>query len=555
MTGCLFSTNETQVTLTHLYVTHESYTQFLSLENFLMNIAFNGLSADYSNALIFNQGSCPPTIASLMEEHYKQRENERKGERGRNEINFRKTMKLYIDNNPAIIDVKNRNIDDTSEEDEEDNETIIVCNTANEIALDIAVVIELLFEYGKNELKKFSRSWSIEDIACSEARIQFYCEKDINGAYKKCNCDSFVILCKCCGANIDTNGMSFDMNDTLKHLSDAMICHFFKGKLSNIDRYLFDRNFDHSQIVECNNVDHVKFLDALHVEVSKESMKDIDRVRNAIFQREYIQDNDVHPFQKLMCTILHQNLPNMQTRKEINQGYIYQSELQAILPSSKNTLVLDDANDEFQPSINNDERLMLQLKFVTKFDWSLVDDLFTEKSLDSLIPQGKKWTGLANLVGNGKYFRNFHWTGLLPYLMNQKKKNNECDLTNVYKEYPPASWPYALMCANKSIGSFVYIGDTYIKSKFTDTLKWIRAQKDIIELEEETIDNETFYVFQFVLGDRMVDLYSESLQKLQHNQRTPISKTLRCLIKTNINSYQLKHNCEVFRSGQVQQID
>ena len=551
VTGCLLTTNGTQVTVKHLYATHESYTQFLSLDNFLINIAFNGLSDDYySNALIFNQDSCPPTIASLMEEHYTQRENERQGKRGRNKFNFKKTMEGYIDINTAIIDVKNRNIidtseDDTSEEDEEDNESIIVCNTANGIALDIAVVIELLFEHGKDELKKFTRSWSIEDIACSEACIQFYCEKDTNGAYEKCHCDSFVILCKCCGANIFTNGMSFDMNDTLKHLSDAMICHFFNGKLSNIDRYLFDRNFDPSQIVECNNVDYVKFLDALHVKVSEESMKDIDRVRNAIFRREYIRDNDVHPFEKLMCTILHQNLPNEQTRNEINQVEIYQSELQATSPPSERTLVLDDANDEVQPSINQDEQLMLQMKYVTKVDWSSVDDLFTQKSWDSLIPQGEKWKGLEDLVGNGKHFRNFHWTGLLPYLMNQKNKKSECKLTNVYKEYPPASWPYALMCVNKSIGSVVYIGETHIKSKFTDTLKWLRAQKDIIELEEETNENETVYVFQFVLGDYMVELYSEYLLQSQHNERTLTSKALRCAIRTNVMSYQHRHNCEV----------
>ena len=541
VTGCLLTTNGTQLMMKHLYATHESYTQFLSLENFLMNIAFNGLSEAHSSTLIFNPESCP-TIASLMEKHYTEREKEREGERGRTAFNFRTTVEQYIDYNTAIIDAKNRNIIDTSEED---NENIIICNTANGIALDIAVVIELLFEYGKIDLKKFSRSWSIEDIACSEARIQFYCEKDTNGAYKKCNCDSFVILCKCCGANIYTNGMSFGMDDTLKDLSDAMICHFFNGKLSNIDRYLFDRKFDPRQIVECNNVDYVKFLDALHVEVSKESMKDIDRVRNAIFRREDIQDNDVHPFEKLMCTILHQNLPNEQTRNEINQGCIYQSELQATSPSSKKTLRLDDANDEFQPSINLDEQLMKQMKYVTKVDWSSVDDLFTEKSWDSLIPQGEKWKGLADLVGNGKHFRNFHWTGLLPYLMNQKNKKSECKLTNVYKEYPPASWPYALMCVNKSIRSVVYIGETHIKSKFTDTLKWLRAQKDIIELEEETIENETVYVFQFVLGDYMVDLYSEYLQQSQHNERTPTSKALRCAIRTNIISYQHRHNCEV----------
>ena len=544
--GCLFTEDGTQLLMKHLYPTHESYTQFLSLEKFLLNFAFNGLLE--STPLFVHQEKWP-TIASLMEEHYTQRKNKRQGERGRN-FNFQKTMKRYIDINTAIIDVKNRNIidtseDDTSEKDKEDNETIIICNTANGIALDIAVVIELLFEHGKKEMKKFSRSWSIEDIACSEARIQFYCEKDTNGAYKKCHCDSFVILCKCCGANIYTNGVSLDMDDLLNKLPDAMICHFFNGKLSNIDRYLFDPNFDPRQIVECNNVDYVKFLDALHVEVSEESMKDIDRVRNAIFQRKYIPDNDVHPFEKLMCTILHQNLPNEQTRNEINQGQIYQSELQATSPSSKNTLVLDDANGESQPSINQDEQLMSQMKFVTKVDWSSVDDMFTEKSWDSLIPLGEKWQGLADLVGNGKHFHNFHWTGLLPYLMNQKNKKSDCELTKVYKDYPPASYPYAFMGVNRSIESVVYIGETHIKSKFTDTLKWLRAQKDIIELEEETIENETVYVFQFVLGDYMVYLYSEYLLQLKHNQRTPISKKLRCAIRSNVNSYQFKHNCEV----------
>ena len=50
----------------------------------------------------------------------------------------------------------------------------------------------------------------------------------------------------------------------------------------------------------------------------------------------------------------------------------------------------------------------------------------------------------------------------------------------------------------------------------------MHRQKDIIELEEETIDNE------IVLGDYMVDLYSEYLPQLQHNERTPISKKLKC---------------------------
>ena len=185
------------------------------------------------------------------------------------------------------------------------------------------------------------------------------------------------------------------------------------------------------------------------------------------------------------------------------------------------------------------------MKYVTKIDWSLVNLLFEQKSWNSLLPQGEKWLGLADLVGKEKHFPNFHWTGLLPHLMNKKNKDSKCELTKVYAEYPPASWPYALICANKSIGSVVYIGRTHIKSKFTDTLKWIRAQKDIIELNEETIDNETVYVFEFVLGDDMVDLYSENLTKLQHNVCTPISKKLRCEIRSNINTYQNNHNCEV----------
>ena len=68
--GCLFTEDGTQLSMKHVYPTHESYTQFLSLEKFLLNFAFNGLLE--STPLFVDQEKWP-TIASLMEEHYTQR--------------------------------------------------------------------------------------------------------------------------------------------------------------------------------------------------------------------------------------------------------------------------------------------------------------------------------------------------------------------------------------------------------------------------------------------------------------------------------------------------
>jgi hypothetical protein len=125
--------------------------------------------------------------------------------------------------------------------------------------------------------------------------------------------------------------------------------------------------------------------------------------------------------------------------------------------------------------------------------------------------------------------------------MNKKNRNNDCELTKAYNTYPPASWIYACMCANKHMTSVIYIAEVYISSTHTDTLKWIRKQRDIIELEEETIDKKLFHVFQFVLGDDMVNLYSKFLTTLKHNERTAVQKAMRCAIISNTNSYKINH--------------
>ena len=579
VTGCLFTVYDGRHELQweHSLPTDAFYTQFLHLQEFLINIAVNGSLLNtrldtvvvdtesftffksllknwitltpakdvmYHRATIEPENntwdiSGLPTIKSLIDQQYtvSVRNDKRRTMDLKSTFKFPNTRKRCIDTNAVIIDVDN-NIDNSAEYDTEND---IVCTTAKRVSLDMAKVIELLYEEGPNEMTHFSNSYySVEDIASSQARIKFNCQIDEDGHYKKFECNSFVLSCKCCGCNVFTNiDTHSGMDDILKVLQDAMFCHFFKGVLPSINEYLFDTTFDNSLIKPCNNADHVQFLDALMPgKASDESIKNIQRVHHAIFQRQNTQD--VHPFVKVMCSILYKALPSTQTKGEIDQTYMCTVTENILLPSQKCFHLYDAIPDKVQPGIKPDDALMKQLKFITMIDWSKNDDF---KQLSNLLPEGDKWACLTNLVGEGKEFPYFHCTGLLPYLMNKKNKNSECKLTNVYNTYPPASWTYACACANKLIDSVVYIAETHIKSIHYDTLIWIRKQKDIIELREETIEGVDFHVFQFVLSDDMVRLYFNSIKllNLEHKQRTPVSKRMRAEIRLNSDSYKSKH--------------
>jgi len=114
------------------------------------------------------------------------------------------------------------------------------------------------------------------------------------------------------------------------------------------------------------------------------------------------------------------------------------------------------------------------------------------------VPNVPEWKFLTEWVGDGKYFSHFHKTGLLPYHMNKNINVEDCSLTNVYKTYPRASWPYAFSCSNRCENIFneigrntvchnvVYVAEAHFHSdsiEDMDKLDWIRNQEDIVELD------------------------------------------------------------------------
>ena len=117
-----------------------------------------------------------------------------------------------------------------------------ICKKAERISLEVSAVLELLYDKGKDEMKHFhNSSYSVEDMAVSEAFIKFSCQK-VNGTYESFDCDSFSLHCKCCEQNVFNDVTSLNMNQILKITPDAMFCHLFKSILptKDIPDYLFN---------------------------------------------------------------------------------------------------------------------------------------------------------------------------------------------------------------------------------------------------------------------------------------------------------------------------
>ena len=93
---------------------------------------------------------------------------------------------------------------------------------------------------------------------------------------------------------------------------------------------------------------------------------------------------------------------------------------------------LQDVEDKhLQPGVVTDGCLMTHLKSITMIDWKNDESFKTCTSL----PVGDVWTCLSDLVGDGKHFRYFHYTGLLLYLlMNKKYNSQDCSLTNLHQK-------------------------------------------------------------------------------------------------------------------------
>ncbi len=237
-------------------------------------------------------------------------------------------------------------------------------------------------------------------------------------------------------------------------------------------------------------------------------------------RQEKIQDK-IHPLERLMLNKLYnmlipqkqEQLPSLLETKEddVLPFDTLESNYQEEPPPSKNYMQLQDVEEKhLHPGVDLDSNLISHMKTITKIDWQ--NDVPFE--ICNLLPLGEEWTYLSDLVGDGKYFHCFHHTGLLVYLMGNKKNfSSECLLTKVYKSYPPASWPHALMCANGCaykfnregretlVSNVVYIAEAWFPEDKHELLNWISKQSDIIELTETVnASGKKCYVFQFALG-------------------------------------------------------
>jgi hypothetical protein len=88
--------------------------------------------------------------------------------------------------------------------------------------------------------------------------------------------------------------------------------------------------------------------------------------------------------------------------------------------------------------------------------------------------------------------------------MNNSHHYSGCALQKKYKEYPPASWPYAFSCANKyrnihskegredKCSPIVYIAESCINlhEDNADFVNWVQHQQDlhILEVTKMTIN-------------------------------------------------------------------
>jgi hypothetical protein len=306
-----------------------------------------------------------PTITTLLEKHYTLELKEGKSNQVTNLQNFKSTMPSNIDTNMAIIDYEEDVNNDSNYEDENEG----ACDKAKHISLNLSAVVELLYEHGSKEFKAFGHSsYSVEDIATSQASIKFCCRK-VNDIYKPFDCDSFELHCKCCGKNVFTDDISRSMDEVLKLLPDAMFCHLFKKVLppNKISDYLFDNDFDHSTIKTCEKIDYVNLLDAFaQRKQSKEYILDVKRVNNAIFQRNFGDAN--HPFMTLMCFALRKHMSN-QERNGVFKDVDMPTTTHVLLPPSKLSLDFIDIPDNLQPGVDPDTTLMSLLEIITKIDW------------------------------------------------------------------------------------------------------------------------------------------------------------------------------------------
>ncbi len=111
------------------------------------------------------------------------------------------------------------------------------------------------------------------------------------------------------------------------------------------------------------------------------------------------------------------------------------------LPSQL-TLHHEPLKKKLKPGIDHDYLLLWCVHYLTKVDWSLTDGF----DHVPLFPSNNNFQALEDLISHRKVCGPLlHFLGLLPYVSKSRTQKN-CPLQQKYREYPPASWPHALMC-------------------------------------------------------------------------------------------------------------
>jgi hypothetical protein len=95
--------------------------------------------------------------------------------------------------------------------------------------------------------------------------------------------------------------------------------------------------------------------------------------------------------------------------------------------------------------------------------------------------------------------------------MQTVQKYPNCPLRNIYKTYPPASWPHAFSCAhvcqniyNESgrlakCKNVIYIADSFIENPTDDFSKWVQNQKDVLFLGNNNTMPTTISLFSMTM--------------------------------------------------------
>jgi len=394
-------------------------------------------------------------------------------------------------------------------------------------------------------------------------------------------CD-YEIFCECCDKNIYHGKKHYSaIHEAICSLPDSILCHKFLSTLGKekIVQYLFDQNFDTNGISQCaeyisdrdNRNDcfignDQQILDALS-NVNENHMIDILDAFFRLLPRpqkktNYPSPEEIcQPLDRMMRTKLYESLEQtLQTRLaqswkarfvpenekfDVQEYLLTDEDVNHDDLPSKLSISHESISKKVRPSIDFEYQLLENIKHITKVDWSKTEGF---KNLP-LLPSGDDFQILEGLIGEGKVLGPvFHFSGLLPYLMNLKTQT-ECPLQKKYSEYPQASWSHAFSCANQCRNKYseagrkekcspiIYIADSFlsISDCNEDFMRWVKNQPDIHVYDGYGTQKGKGYNFQFVLNEKMHSIFDPLPS--DNNKRAKVEKGTKSKLQNAFGKY------------------